>query len=303
MSKVLVTESSLAGIAEAIRAKSGSSDTYTPGQMAAAIEAIPTGVTPTGTVNITQNGTVNVTDYASAAVAVPNSYAAGDEGKVVSGGALVAQTARASQITENGTYDTTDNNSVTVNVSGGGGGSIVFYDYALFDGNGYLELDYTLNADYKITVDFQCPTYYNNNAVIGNNSGSDKSHFTSYSNKWYCSTGNGETSFTGDLTGRHVFVNNSNGKNLFDGTEVTDYTPTTDNNVKLQIGARRWANNLKGKIYGYKIESISAGTTLLNLVPAAATVVYNGNTLSSFLYDTVNDKLYFVNGITVGNDE
>ena len=53
-------------------------------------------------------------------VAVPNSYSASDEGKVVSNGALVAQTARASQITQNGTYDTTLNDEVTVNVSGGG---------------------------------------------------------------------------------------------------------------------------------------------------------------------------------------
>lgn len=53
-------------------------------------------------------------------VSVPNSYSASDEGKVVNNGALVAQTARASQITQNGTYDTTQNNEVTVNVSGGG---------------------------------------------------------------------------------------------------------------------------------------------------------------------------------------
>ncbi len=59
-------------------------------------------------------------------VAVPNSYSASDEGKVVSNGALVAQTARASQITQNGTYDTTLNNEVTVNVSGGGGSGVDF---------------------------------------------------------------------------------------------------------------------------------------------------------------------------------
>lgn len=90
MAKVLVTESNLTAIANAIRGRNGSSDTYKPGQMAAAVTAIP------------------------------NSYAAGDEGKVVSNGALVAQTARASEIDANGTYDTTNNNSVTVNVSGGG---------------------------------------------------------------------------------------------------------------------------------------------------------------------------------------
>ena len=51
-------------------------------------------------------------------VSVPNSYTAGDEGKVVSNGALVAQT--SDTVTQNGTVDTTLINSLTVNVSGGG---------------------------------------------------------------------------------------------------------------------------------------------------------------------------------------
>ena len=41
MTKVLITESSLQDIADAIREKNGGSDTYTPGQMAGAIAALP----------------------------------------------------------------------------------------------------------------------------------------------------------------------------------------------------------------------------------------------------------------------
>lgn len=57
--------------------------------------------------------------YSPISVNVENSYNVEDEGKVVSNSALVAQTAHA-EISANGTYDTTLNNEVTVNVSGGG---------------------------------------------------------------------------------------------------------------------------------------------------------------------------------------
>ena len=80
------------------------------------------GPSPAGNIDIEQNGVYDVTDYAQATVQVPNTYAAGDEGKVVSGGALVSQTGRT--LTENGTYDTTENNSVIVNVPSSGGISI-----------------------------------------------------------------------------------------------------------------------------------------------------------------------------------
>lgn len=73
--------------------------------------------------SITENGVYNASDdeadgYSSVTADVPNTYTAGDEGKVVDNGALVAQTAKAESITVNGTYDTTKNNSVTVDVVG-----------------------------------------------------------------------------------------------------------------------------------------------------------------------------------------
>ena len=73
------------------------------------------------TLNVSQNGTTNAPSgkaYNKVVAAVPNTYGASDEGKVVSNGALVSQTAHA-EVTQNGTIDTTLNNSVTVNVPQG----------------------------------------------------------------------------------------------------------------------------------------------------------------------------------------
>ena len=122
MSKKLYEESNISAIADAIRNKNGSSDSYKVSQMASAILAISpdSDLEP---LSVNQNGTyhpsANKDGFSSVSVAVPNSYAAGDEGKVVKNGALASQTSRT--ISDNGTYDTTENNEVVVQVSGGGG--------------------------------------------------------------------------------------------------------------------------------------------------------------------------------------
>ena len=77
--------------------------------------------------SITANGTYDPADdnadgYSSVTVDVPNSYTAADEGKVVSNGALVAQS--SDTVTQNGTVDTTLISSLLVNVSGGGGQAV-----------------------------------------------------------------------------------------------------------------------------------------------------------------------------------
>ena len=72
------------------------------------------------TLNVSQNGTTNAPSgkaYNKVVANVPNSYAAADEGKVVSNGSLVSQTDDTT--TQNGVVDTTTIKQLTVNVPTG----------------------------------------------------------------------------------------------------------------------------------------------------------------------------------------
>ena len=76
MAKVLVNESSLTGIADAIRAKNGSTDTYKPSEMAAAITAISGAAEPViEALEVTSNGTYTASNgvdgYSPITVNVP----------------------------------------------------------------------------------------------------------------------------------------------------------------------------------------------------------------------------------------
>lgn len=121
--RYLLRKSYLHDIADAIRGKNGTENTYKPSQMAAAITALPDPAVLDDK-TITTNGTYDPSDddldgYSEVTVNVPNSYAAGDEGKVVSSGALVAQTSTTK--TANGTYTTTLNNEVVVAIPAANG--------------------------------------------------------------------------------------------------------------------------------------------------------------------------------------
>ena len=118
MSKVLVNESSLTGIADAIRGKNGSTTTYKPSEMAAAITAISGGGNPIiEALDITSNGTYTATDgidgYSPITVNVPQSGGPPESAFVISG--------NCDYLNYNGRWDWFFNNygnKITINPSG-----------------------------------------------------------------------------------------------------------------------------------------------------------------------------------------
>ena len=166
MSHGLVERQNLQDIADAIRSKNGSSDTYTPAEMAQAISGIHTAdevVLVQKTVNA--NGQYSASDdsadgYSGVRVNVPNSYSASDNGKVVVNQELVAQTSK--NINANGTHDTTANNSVVVDVPN----SYVASDEGKVVSGGALVGQTSRNIIYNGTYDTT-----ENNEVIVNVSG------------------------------------------------------------------------------------------------------------------------------------
>lgn len=175
---------------------------------------------------------------------------------------------------------------------------LIFKNYAKFNGAGIL-LPYTINSDYKVTVEFYETEYGSNSSVIGNNysTGSYYSHLTKYSNNWYASQGTSDyllTGWTGNVL--HKFVNNNgNNQNVLDDNITMAYTPTTDNSIYYMLGCREsltgWGYS--GYIKSYKIESISTGNAICELKPC----LFNNET--PCLYDTVNKKFYYADGLTV----
>lgn len=169
--------------------------------------------------------------------------------------------------------------------------SIVFKNYAKFDGVGII-LPFTINSDYKVSVTYHQTNYISPECIIGNTDGAGYSHFTVYANQYWSSSGAGENGWGTWSAGEHAFVtNDGNGYNTFDGNNVQSYTPTTTSG-KYTIGIRTNTSPIVSYIKSYTIESISTGDKICELKPCE----FDGN---PYLYDTVNKRFYYVDGLTV----
>ena len=171
--KVLVTETHLENIATAIRTKNGRSDSYTPGEMAAAIRAIET-EPELEDISIVANGTytptAGVDGFSSAAVNVPTLNAYYDDDTIVLTGENVTEQDDMviitdgrvihKTITQNGIYQAGDDGAeaysgVTVNVDNRLGEKTITSDGdydAVTDGlNGYRRVSVRVGSIRRLT--------------------------------------------------------------------------------------------------------------------------------------------------------
>ena len=157
---------------------------------------------------------------------------------------------------------------------------VELYDYAVFDGTGYMTTPFNINSDYTVEVTFDA-TYVSPSSVYGNLSSPSYSHLTMYSNNWYMSDGSSEVQPVSYTSGKHTFTSNDNGSNLMDSVVVSSYTPTSQS-IPYVIGNRVSSGYYEGKLYEFKLTSISTGDIVYNLLPAK-----KGNRLG--LYDMISD--------------
>lgn len=162
------------------------------------------------TKSITANGTYNATSdnadgYSSVTVNVPNTYSASDEGKVVSNGALVAQS--SDTVTENGTVDTTLISSLLVNVAGGSSGTVVKLTLpASSDITGEF---YIFEGDYYI----YCYGYFTggNEVVLSIPQDFDVNKIDREFKSVYKSSSNGSPTITLNKTNRNISITAGSG--------------------------------------------------------------------------------------------
>lgn len=201
--------------------------------------------------------------------------------------------------------------------SGGEGSSDFGFeerDYFQFPSGGGFGLTiqgFGINPDYRIEIQYEGLLYYNGQTIFGTVNTSQTPEalpflvMGSTDQQMKTSNGASEESFSGSASGKHTFSVNDGGTCKFDGvTVVNSYTPANDPDAKFCLGWRTGGGTYMGKLYYFKIYSISTESLLADFVPA--NVLYKNNDRIAFgLIDRVTNDFVYINpssGCSVGDD-
>ena len=186
-------------------------------------------------------------------------------------------------------------------IGGGGSSPLQFKTWAHLDGVHAFALDINIQASYDHKITFE---WYD--AVEDD----DGYRFSIYNGSWfYCrrryrqyympGPGNGGSQFwAGNIGETHLMINNDEEhKNYIDGNYIGDVTNFSQSGTatynQYWIGGQYSAGSSHAYIKQFKIESISTGDTICNLVPCLF-----DNTVHC-LYDTINKRFYYCDGLQV----
>ena len=180
-------------------------------------------------------------------------------------------------------------------------------DYIKFDGTTNSVFDTGISAGNKrvsvtFDLDGSTSTY---GGIFGLNGSYPKSYIKlkyGGSGQFSTSTGSSTTTFTVQYSdyGKHTFISNINGKNTFDGEDVTNFNPYTTSYTycfgRTYISTTSY---YKGKIYEIKITDNTNDNVLLWCTP----VRYNKGSVTKYgFWDSVSNTFITRTGWTGGND-
>lgn len=310
MAKVLITEDYLSDIGDAIRGKLGGSNHYTPGQMASAINSIPTVAPTLISKSIVANGTYDAEDdnadgYDSVSVNVPNSYSAQDEGKVVSSGALVAQESQS--VSQNGTYNTTLKNQVVVSVPNtyevSDNGKVVVNQALTDQTSKSINTNGTHDTTANNSVVVDVPNSYaaaDEGKVVSNGS------LVSQGSRTITENGTYDTRLISELTANISGGGGGGSTNILSGTDAPTASVGSDGAIFLQHSAL--ITNVRMVIYGVRSSGGDTQVTEVELLDendnvivwGSGTATSNGNVYTSSqqadkAFDGITNNKWYTN--------
>lgn len=291
MGKVFVTESYLDDIADAIRGKNGTENTYKPSQMAAAITSLPDPAVLDDK-TITANGTYDPSDddldgYSTVTVSVSGG---GGSTNILSG-----TDAPTSSLGDNGDIylQYTDIIQVPIGYTG--------LDYVQLANSAYIDLGIAPSNHY-LYLDATDVSYTNDKHWFGTSNGPNFYSFTTYSNKYYWGRNGSEANSGSWFAGRHILKYNegSNYNVILDGSTLGSGSQISASNNLLLGNRGGTANANNFRIHYLKLIDKSTGNAVREMIP-----VKRSSDDALGLYDVVNDVFYTKSGsgsLTAGDE-